>query len=62
MLDRTEMELTSVEAQVSVLEAEKMETNAKIEDLEREMRRRETGKQILFLLFIFLVVVSLLTL
>ena len=43
VLDQTELELNSMGTQVILLEAEKVEMNAKIEDLEREMRRRETG-------------------
>ena len=43
VLDQTELELNSMGTQVILLKAEKVEMNAKIEDLEREMRRRETG-------------------
>ena len=43
ILDQTELELNSMKTQVIILDAEKVEMNAKIEDLEREMRRRETG-------------------
>eukprot|EP00596_Hydrurales_sp_CCMP1899_P001403 CAMPEP_0119048524 /NCGR_PEP_ID=MMETSP1177-20130426/59373_1 /TAXON_ID=2985 /ORGANISM="Ochromonas sp, Strain CCMP1899" /LENGTH=101 /DNA_ID=CAMNT_0007024525 /DNA_START=15 /DNA_END=317 /DNA_ORIENTATION=+ len=41
-LDQTKLNLASSEAMVITLEAEKVATALKLEDLEREMRRRET--------------------
>ena len=42
-LDKCEAALAVSEARVTLLETERFETNAKLEDLEREMRRRESG-------------------
>lgn len=42
-LDKCEVALVTAEARVQLLEAERLVTNAKVVDLEREMRRRESG-------------------